>query len=150
MRILIADDNLFFVRMLANTLSEWGYEVVTAGSGVEAWRALQQKDSPQIAILDWMMSGIDGIELCRKIRATAGIDSTYLILLTAKGGMDNVTAGLDAGADDFLRKPCDHDLLHTRILVGMRALQTPWQQAAQEADDSHLALPSWELIRPEK
>jgi DNA-binding response OmpR family regulator len=150
MKILIADDNLFFVRMLAGTISGWGYEVVTAASGIEAWRVLQQKDPPQIAILDWMMSGIDGLELCRKMRSTTGIDGTYVILLTAKGGMDNVNAGLDAGADDFLRKPCDPDLLHTRILVGLRSLKGPRLPASDETEYAHADLPSWDLIRPEK
>jgi DNA-binding response OmpR family regulator len=119
-KILIAEDNPFFRRALEATLRDWGYEVVGTGDGNAAWEALHGPDAPRLAILDWMMPGLDGLELCRRIRAEAATAGTYVILLTAKGGKENILAGLDGGADDFIRKPYERDELYARLQVGLR------------------------------
>jgi DNA-binding response OmpR family regulator len=119
-RILIAEDNPFFRRALEATLRDWGHDVVSTGDGHAAWEALCGPDAPRLAILDWMMPGLDGLELCRRIRAGTSTAGTYVILLTAKGGKDNILAGLDGGADDFIRKPYERDELFARLQVGLR------------------------------
>jgi DNA-binding response OmpR family regulator len=112
--------------VLVSVLKKWGYEVVTTCDGSEAWAALQSEDAPRLAILDWMMPGMDGIEICRKVREKEDGEAIYIILLTALADKYNIVTGLDAGADDYLTKPFNKDELHSRIRVGERvlALQT--------------------------
>lgn len=120
MRILIAEDSLVARRLLETTLRRWGHEVITTSDGVEAWQVLQGDHPPPLAILDWMMPGMDGLELCRRIRQTPGLASMYVLLLTAKGGQEDIVGGLDAGADEYLAKPFDAAELQARIGVGRR------------------------------
>jgi two-component system, cell cycle sensor histidine kinase and response regulator CckA len=120
MKILIAEDNQFYRRMLSATLTEWGYEVACAADGEEAWEILQAKDGPRLGILDWMMPRLDGPELCRRVRKASLSPPRYLILLTAKGGRDNISIGLDSGADDFISKPFERTELHARLRAGLR------------------------------
>jgi signal transduction histidine kinase len=120
MRILIAEDNRFYRSMLEATLREWGYEVVATGDGEEAWQVLREKEAPPLAILDWVMPGLDGVALCRKVRSLARAQPTYLIMLTAKDGKENVIAGLEAGADDYIQKPFNREELRARLQVGLR------------------------------
>lgn len=101
MKVLIAEDDPVSRRVLQATLVKWGYDAVTCSDGVAAWEALQKKDAPQLAILDWMMPGLDGVEVCRKVRAMSDPRFTYIILLTAKGRTEDVVEGLGAGADDI-------------------------------------------------
>ncbi|MCI0461690.1 MAG: response regulator, partial [Gemmataceae bacterium] len=122
MKILVAEDNAFYAHMLEASLRDWGYEVATARDGAEAWRALNQPDHPRLAILDWLMPELDGLELCRRVRSVVGREPTYLILLTGKGGKDDLVVGLQAGADDFIAKPFDPEELRVRIGVGRRIL----------------------------
>jgi sigma-B regulation protein RsbU (phosphoserine phosphatase) len=122
MRILIADDDRMSTLMLERTLSEWGFEVVVAHDGIAAWERLVGTEPPALAIVDWMMPGIDGIELCRRIRATPRPAPVYVILLTARTSRQDLVAGLEAGADDYLTKPFDPDELRARIHVGQRTL----------------------------
>src|SRR6266403_376715 len=105
MRILISDDDQMSSRMLAATLVKWGHEVVATVDGLEAWTVLQERDPPLLAILDWIMPGMDGVEVCRRVRQFAGGSQPYLILLTAKNSKEDLVEGLEAGADDFLSKP---------------------------------------------
>ncbi|HSK09423.1 MAG TPA: response regulator transcription factor [Vicinamibacterales bacterium] len=123
MRILIADDDPVSRRLLERALAEWGYEVVLAAGGTEAWNVLLAPDRPALAVLDWMMPGVDGPELCRRIRALEGRAPMYLILLTARGEPDDVAAGLDSGADDYVVKPFDRAELRARLRVGERVLR---------------------------
>jgi CheY-like chemotaxis protein len=119
-KILIADDDLVSRAMLERILKSWKYEVLVACDGAAAWEALQRDDAPKIAILDWMMPEIDGVELCRRIRALARSEPTYLILLTSKHHTDDIVEGLDAGANDFITKPFDRRELQSRLDVARR------------------------------
>lgn len=123
MRILIAEDEAISRRLLESTLTNWGYEVVMAADGSEAWSILQSEDAPSLAILDVMMPGMNGIEICRKLRQMPRQVPVYVILLTAKSAKENVIAGLEAGADDYVAKPFHHDELRARIGVGTRVLK---------------------------
>jgi diguanylate cyclase (GGDEF)-like protein len=120
MRILIAEDDLVSSRVLAATLRKWGHEVVTTVNGLEAWTALQMPDPPQLAILDWMMPGIEGPEICRRVRGKSETAHIYLILLTALQNKEQMVEGLEAGADDYVSKPFDRHELLARVKVGER------------------------------
>jgi phosphoserine phosphatase RsbU/P len=123
-RILVADNDASTRRLLESMLIKWGYEGVGVKDGREAWKILRQRDSsPPLAILDWMMPGIDGVTLCRKVREIPRDPPTYLILLTAKGEKENIVEGLQKGANDYVTKPFDSDELHARIEVGIRMVQ---------------------------
>lgn len=122
MKILIAEDDPVSRCFLEVTLVKWGYEVIVACDGSQAWQALQS-DPPSIAILDWMMPGIDGAEVCRRIRAAQSSTPVYIIMLTAKTDKKDLVEGLDAGADDYITKPFDRQELRARIGVGMRIAQ---------------------------
>ncbi len=121
--VLIAEDDPIFRRALQSWLQKWNYRVTALENGTDAWHALQQEDCPQLAILDWMMPGLDGIELCRRIRRLQKRPYKYVLLLTAKGGKEDVVAGLDAGADDYLIKPFDVNELRARVRAGKRILE---------------------------
>jgi signal transduction histidine kinase len=136
MKILIAEDNLFSRIALTETLAEWGYEVVAVEDGTRAWEILQKKDAPRLALIDWMMPELDGLELCRRVRAAKRATPTYLIMLTAKGGKQDIVTGLQGGADDYISKPFDRDELHARLQVGLRIieLQSELAQRVQELE----------------
>jgi CheY-like chemotaxis protein len=108
--------------MLQSILTKWGYEVTATSDGNEAWDALRQKDAPSLAILDWEMPGINGAELCRRLRAQEQETPLYLILLTSRGEPDDMIHGLEAGADDFIVKPYNNAELKARVAVGLRML----------------------------
>jgi sigma-B regulation protein RsbU (phosphoserine phosphatase) len=123
MKVLIAEDDTVSRRLLEATLMRWGYEVVVASDGVEAWEALQGDDAPSLAILDWMMPGMDGLEVCRRIRKMPSSTPPYLILLTAKGGREDLVTGLEAGANDYVTKPFNREELRARVQVGVRMVE---------------------------
>jgi phosphoserine phosphatase RsbU/P len=122
MRILIADDDHMSTMMLGRTLEKWGFEVIVAHDGAAAADIIAGDNPPSLAIIDWMMPGVDGVELCRRIRATPPRSPVYVILLTARTSRQDLVAGLEAGADDYLTKPFDPDELRARIHVGQRTL----------------------------
>jgi two-component system cell cycle response regulator len=122
MRILAAEDNPVFQSMLRTMLTKWGYEVTVARDGTEAWQALQSENSPRLAILDWMMPGMDGPEVCRRIRAAAREPYIYILLLTARTESQDLVEGMDAGADDYLTKPFNAHELRVRLRAGRRIL----------------------------
>ena len=120
MKILIAEDDLTSRTMLQAVLGKWGYEVVAKADGEDAWAAFQETDAPQLAILDWIMPGMDGPTLCHKLREQERKDTLYLILLTSKDEREDIITGLEAGADDYIAKPYDKEELRARVNVGKR------------------------------
>jgi two-component system cell cycle response regulator len=120
--VLIAEDDPIFRHVLEAWLKKWHYEVVAVEDGVAAWDALQQEHAPQMAILDWVMPGMDGPELCRRLRAQGNSRYHYILLVTAKDDKQDVVAGLEAGADDYLTKPFNVEELRARIRAGARIL----------------------------
>lgn len=122
MRILIAEDDAVSRRVLEAHLAKWGYEMVITRNGQEAWEAMQREDSPKLAILDWMMPSMDGVELVRRLREQPRSYYIYVIMLTAKGLKEDIIAGLDAGADDYLTKPFNVHELQARLRTGKRIL----------------------------
>ena len=137
MRILIAEDDFDSRRLLEKTLIKWGYEVVAASDGAEAWQILKSKDSPKLAILDWMMPEMDGLDLVRSIRSNDFPGYVYVILLTAKSEIENIVAGIESGADDYLTKPFSRGELRARLHAGERVLnleqKLTWQNKELEA-----------------
>lgn len=122
MKILIADDEPVTLRLLELSLRRWGYEVVIAKNGSQASQILLSPDAPKLAILDWMMPGMDGPQLCQDIRQNKPEPYTYIILLTGKRNQHDIIAGLDAGADDYVTKPFDPAELKVRLRTGKRIL----------------------------
>jgi len=120
MKILIAEDNATSRIMLQAILQKWGYEVSAASDGAEAWRILNGGGCPPIALLDWMMPGMDGAEICRRINQMESNSPPYLILLTGRDSKEDLSAGLEAGASDYITKPYDHDELKARLQVAER------------------------------
>jgi diguanylate cyclase (GGDEF)-like protein len=124
MTILIAEDDPVSSIILSHSLEGFPEEVLIAKNGAEAWRLVQEREDVRVIISDWMMPGIDGIELCRRVRALADRPYVYFILLTAKAFREDRLAGLGAGADDFLTKPLDRAELIARVNVARRLLAT--------------------------
>jgi phosphoserine phosphatase RsbU/P len=122
MRILIADDSPVSCRLLEGTLKRWGHDVLVASDGLQAWEFLLRVDSPLLAVLDWVMPGLNGTDLCRRVHDKDLQPRPYLILLTANRGKENLLAGFASGADDYIVKPFDVDELRARINVGARVL----------------------------
>ena len=123
MRVLIAEDDSISRLLLEATLKRWGYDVVVTVDGTDAWTVLGGEEAPRLVILDWMMPGLDGIEVCRRVRALGGPTPPYVILLTAKGQREDVVAGLEAGADDYVTKPFDRAELRARLQTGTRIVE---------------------------
>ena len=120
MKVLIAEDEAVSRRLLQAALTRWGYEVVTASDGCAALEILQQPDAPKLVVFDWMMPGLDGMQLCQAVRAKTQEPYTYILMVTAKRAQENVVAGLTAGADDYITKPFDPDELRVRLRTGKR------------------------------
>jgi diguanylate cyclase (GGDEF)-like protein len=124
MRILIADDSIVSRHLLDATLRKWGYEVVVACDGVEAWNVLETADAPKLAILDWVMPGLTGPEVCRRVREHANDKDTYtyILLLTSKSLKEDLIEGMESGADDYVTKPFDQHELKVRLRAGTRII----------------------------
>lgn len=123
MKILVAEDDRVSGRILENYLVKWGYETVLVTDGQEAWQVLQQHDAPRLAILDWMMPGLDGTSICREVRKANFQPYIYLILLTARGYKHDIIEGLESGADEYLTKPFDPYELKARLRSGARIVE---------------------------
>jgi two-component system, cell cycle response regulator len=122
-RILIAEDDPISRRMLQAFLAKWGFDVEVAADGQEALAALEQPNAPQLAVLDWMMPGLEGPQVCQRVRQLTDRPYTYILLLTARGQKDDILRGLASGADDYLTKPFDSQELRARLRVGQRILE---------------------------
>jgi PAS domain S-box-containing protein len=123
MRIIMADDDVVFREVLQKTLEKWGHEVIVCSDGAAAWEILQQDDAPRLVILDWMMPGLSGIEICRNVRTLAHGDQFHLLLLSARHKTTDLVEGLQAGASDYLSKPFDRAELKARLEVGIRLIE---------------------------
>ncbi len=122
MRILIAEDEKVSRLRLEKILSEWGFEVEAFADGQSAWDRLCKEDPPRLCIIDWLMPAMEGPELCRRVRERFPEESFYLIILSARQGVDNLIEGLSAGADDYVTKPFGGRELRSRIGVGARII----------------------------
>lgn len=123
MKVLIAEDNRFFRRLVEVSLKQWGHEVVGCEDGGQAWDLLVQDAPPRLALLDWEMPKLQGVEICRRLRALKNRPYVYLILLTAKSRKDDIIQGLDSGADDYVTKPFDPVELRVRLRAATRILR---------------------------
>ena len=123
MKILVAEDQSVSRHILVGNLRKWGYDVTAVANGTQAWETLQEKGAPQLVILDWLMPGMDGIEICRQIRKGPQTRPIYLILLTARRGQEDKIHGLQSGADDYVTKPFNREELRARVQVGIRVLE---------------------------
>jgi len=121
MKVLVAEDDGFYCRILQSLLHE-EYEVVIAEDGTRAWAALQAPDAPRLALLDWQMPGMDGLEVCRKVRAHPAMDGFYLVIATVRQSLNDVLAGFEAGANDYITKPFHAQELRARLRVGGRVV----------------------------
>jgi two-component system, cell cycle response regulator len=134
MKVLVAEDEPVSRRRLEALLENWGYDVVSAASGAEAWELLRKSDPPTLAILDWMMPGLTGPEVCRGLRERVQEPYIYVLLLTAKTDRQDLVLGLEAGADDYITKPFDAQELKLRVRAGRRILELQSELvAAREA-----------------
>lgn len=122
LKILIAEDDPVSATLLKTLLGQWEYDVVATENGDEALSVLTAPESPSLAILDWMMPGLSGPDICRNVRKSALTRPVYLILLTRLGKRDNIVEGLEAGADDYLAKPFDAAELRARVQAGQRVV----------------------------
>src|SRR5580704_3437578 len=162
LRILIADDDLVTRRALQETLQDDGYEVTAVGNGRLALESLASRGGPRLALLDWLMPGLNGLEVCREIRRHSEYPYIYIILLTAKSSKVDVVAGLEAGADDYITKPCDAEELKARLRSGERILKLEDKLTYDALHDPLTQLPnrsffldrltlcvSWGMLHPE-
>jgi diguanylate cyclase (GGDEF)-like protein len=121
-QILVADDSPIFRDMLKKMLLEWGYEVITVPDGRQAWEILRQENGPRLALLDWMMPGMEGAEVCRLVRAGIRDRYVYMMLLSVRAELEDVVKGMESGADDYIVKPFQVEELRARLRAGRRVL----------------------------
>jgi serine/threonine protein kinase len=123
MKVLIAEDNPIWRQLLKQNVTNWGYEPVVAEDGHQAWRILQLPDAPRLAVLDWQMPEMDGIDVCRRVKSSQTLPFTYVVMLTSRDAEEDMVAGLDAGADDYLTKPVEPRILRSRLMAAQRIVE---------------------------
>lgn len=139
MRILVAEDIASARRIVEATLAEAGHEVVAVGDGEEAWAAFQREPAP-LLVLDWLMPKLDGLELCRRVRALPGGADVFVLMQTGRGTAEDLAAALDAGVDDYIVKPLTREHLRARVTIAERRIA---DRAAQRAAEQALARAEW-------
>jgi len=133
MKVLVAEDDAFYSRILQSVLRD-EYEVLIAEDGNRAWEMLQAQEAPRLALLDWQMPGLDGLEVCRKVRANPAMDGFYLVIATVRQSLDDVLAGFEAGANDYITKPFHAQELRARLRVGCRVIELQAALASRVAE----------------
>jgi len=123
MKILVADDSNVSRHLLSSMVKKWGYDVVSASDGTQAWEVLRQPDAPRLAVLDWMMPGLTGPQVCEMVRQKGGDAYIYILLLTGRTQKEDVIEGMTAGADDYVVKPFDQQELKVRLRAGRRIVE---------------------------
>jgi serine/threonine protein kinase len=123
MKVLIAEDNPLWRNLLERNVSNWGFDAVIAQNGREAWDILQRPDAPRLAVLDWEMPEMDGIDVCRRVKESDKLPFTYVLMLTSRDDKEDMVAGLDAGADDYLTKPVEPRVLKSRLTAAWRIVE---------------------------
>jgi phosphoserine phosphatase RsbU/P len=146
MRVLIADDDPVAAMAVSRSMSHWGFETVVVHDGLAAWEHLTSSDPPPLAIVDWEMPGLEGPELCRRVRSDTERAHLYLILLTARNSSTDLVAGLEAGADDYLIKPVDLNELKARVQVGVRVVSLQ-ARLAEEVSELQATLDNVRRLR---
>jgi DNA-binding response OmpR family regulator len=146
MRVLLAEDDPISRCMLQVALSEWGYQPLAVADGTRAWEVLQGEGAPKLAILDWGMPGLDGLEVCRRVRACPTEEPTYVLLLTGRDATADIVAGLEAGANDYVTKPFDREELRARLQVGRQVVELQ-QRLAVRVRELEAALAQVRLLR---
>jgi len=146
MKILIAEDEYITRLMVQVSLEKWGYRVDCVSDGNEAWEALQKPDAPQIAILDWEMPGLDGVEVCRRVKELEKETPIYVILLTGRDSRNDILRGFDMGADDYMTKPFDDNELRARVRVAERLVHIQIS-LAESVDELRYVLDQMESLQ---
>jgi serine/threonine protein kinase len=123
MKVLIAEDNPLWRNLLERNVTNWGFDAVIAQNGREAWEILQRADAPRLAVLDWEMPEMDGIDVCRRVKESDNLPFTYVLMLTSRDDKEDMVAGLDAGADDYLTKPVEPRVLKSRLSAAWRIVE---------------------------
>jgi sigma-B regulation protein RsbU (phosphoserine phosphatase) len=123
MNVLIAEDDFTSRAMLTAVIGRWGFDVTAVEDGILALQALTAPGGPKLAVLDWMMPGLDGVEVCRRMRQDPVPDPPYLIILTSRTSKDDIVSGLNSGADDYIVKPYNSEELKARLEVGRRVIE---------------------------
>jgi DNA-binding response OmpR family regulator len=138
MKALIADDDRTATLLVRRTFERCGLDVTVVHDGAAAWRILSEPEPPALVALDWMMPSLDGLEICRRVRRDRPKANIYILLLTSRESRADVVSGLDAGADDYIVKPFDHEELRARVQVGMRVvdLQTSLAMNVAQLQDA--------------
>jgi sigma-B regulation protein RsbU (phosphoserine phosphatase) len=134
MRALIADDDPVAAVAVSRSMSNWGFETTVVHDGLSAWEHLNGENPQSLAIVDWEMPGLEGPELCRRVRSVASRAHLYIVLLTARDSSTDLVAGLEAGADDYLIKPVDLNELRARVHVGVRVVSLQVSLAEKVAE----------------
>lgn len=137
MKILVADDDAIHRTILETVLTGIGHDVVTVTNGLDAWLALSGPDAPLLAVMDWIMPGLEGPQICARVRAEPRLESTYLILLTSRESKEHIVQGLDAGANDYLTKPFHEAELVARVAAGVRIVELQQTLAQRVAELEH-------------
>ena len=138
-KILVAEDDAISRRILEASLRRWGYQLAVAEDGLRALQIMTQQDHPPLAILDWMMPGMDGLAVCREVRQSRPTQPSYLIILTSRNSKADIVEGLEAGADDYISKPFNQEELRVRIMAGARIVDLQ-QKLAERVNELTQAL----------